>query len=72
MSFKMVKLHIDGVVESVTVWVYSTSRQEQERHMAKARAASQAHPSQEGDPRGYPRQGADTRDPRDLRDPYPG
>ena len=32
----LVKLHIDGVVDSVTVWVYSTSRQEQERHMAKA------------------------------------
>lgn len=50
------------------------NRQEQERRMAEARATvvSQAHPSQEVDPRGYSGPRVDSRDPRDLRDPYPG
>ncbi|GFO19902.1 nuclear receptor corepressor 1, partial [Plakobranchus ocellatus] len=50
------------------------NRQEQERRLAEARATSvaQAHPSQAADPRGYPGPRGDGRDPRDLRDPFPG
>ncbi|RUS76384.1 hypothetical protein EGW08_015864 [Elysia chlorotica] len=50
------------------------SRQEQERRMAEARSSSvgQGHPPHEGDLRGYPTPRGDARDPRDLRDAFPG